>query len=634
MFLWGYNMLEKNLRTYGPHKGENMKKGFFVLLSLTLILASVFGATFGKAPVTAFAEDDFKDSYYATTYTHPSKIVAAPTVVYDLTSKEGLEGLKTATKKPTNVMMEMDGDGNIVTPDGQVIDTFDNVYRKTLKKDMIPVVKVYTAEAATAFTEYISGLLAFNDIAVMSNDGAILKSVRDALPYIRGVYESPLGEIDLFAIIKAANVAKATTVVIPRILATTSNVRYLQGMFKTVWAKWTGQSEIDLSDVVFSGAYGVVTEDYNKVYDFFDKITAAAGEGKVFTRTPFIIGHRGDAENCHENSLSGVLSAIEGGATHVEIDVHLTSDKKLVVMHDNTIDATTTGTGTIKNMTLAQIQSHKLKKNGLEMEDIPVFKDIVMGMLEKEDDDTILILELKCTGTQVVDVLTTTLESDDELSAILDRMVIITFYADQLKALMKRLPEIPAAYLTNSMDMKSSISAVLKLINENNATLDTSSGKVNQATNEEKFIARGVICWTWTHSARSDVEAWQDLGFIGLTTNQPTTTDKYFSANGIETAVPEVPKAGDKVSLTRTTYDGKTSTVEGTISFVEGIDDKNYKVVATYTDGERTYYTQSFTLTHIMEKDGFPGWMLIMVIVIIVAAAVGVVFINKYKNKK
>lgn len=66
-----------------------------------------------------------------------------------------------------------------------------------------------------------------------------------------------------------------------------------------------------------------------------------------------------------ENSVSAVKAAIAAGAEAVECDTHRTKDGHIVVCHDQTINSTTTGTGDITQMTLAQIRSYKLKdRNG------------------------------------------------------------------------------------------------------------------------------------------------------------------------------------------------------------------------------------------------------------------------------
>jgi len=58
-----------------------------------------------------------------------------------------------------------------------------------------------------------------------------------------------------------------------------------------------------------------------------------------------VAAHRGDWTNAPENSLLAIKDAIEAGVDIVEIDVRITKDKALVLMHDRTIDRTTTGKG-------------------------------------------------------------------------------------------------------------------------------------------------------------------------------------------------------------------------------------------------------------------------------------------------
>lgn len=50
------------------------------------------------------------------------------------------------------------------------------------------------------------------------------------------------------------------------------------------------------------------------------------------------------------------MKAIEFGVDGIELDVHLTKDGEVVVIHDETLDRTTSGTGWIKDLTLAEIK--------------------------------------------------------------------------------------------------------------------------------------------------------------------------------------------------------------------------------------------------------------------------------------
>jgi glycerophosphoryl diester phosphodiesterase len=73
-------------------------------------------------------------------------------------------------------------------------------------------------------------------------------------------------------------------------------------------------------------------------------------------RIPTIIGHRGARTNAPENTLAGLRRAHEEGATWVEFDVKLTRDGVAILIHDETIDRTTSGAGAVRELTLAEIQ--------------------------------------------------------------------------------------------------------------------------------------------------------------------------------------------------------------------------------------------------------------------------------------
>lgn len=77
-----------------------------------------------------------------------------------------------------------------------------------------------------------------------------------------------------------------------------------------------------------------------------------------------VVAHRGDWRNAPENSLQAFKNCIEMGVDMIEIDLKKTKDNQLVIMHDNTIDRTTDGTGKPSDYTLKEIRQFHLK-NGL-----------------------------------------------------------------------------------------------------------------------------------------------------------------------------------------------------------------------------------------------------------------------------
>jgi len=75
------------------------------------------------------------------------------------------------------------------------------------------------------------------------------------------------------------------------------------------------------------------------------------------TGRPLVIAHRGDSAYRPENTLASFAGALEKGATLVELDVQLTADGHVAVIHDPVLDRTTTGCGDVRRMTLAEVRA-------------------------------------------------------------------------------------------------------------------------------------------------------------------------------------------------------------------------------------------------------------------------------------
>lgn len=94
-----------------------------------------------------------------------------------------------------------------------------------------------------------------------------------------------------------------------------------------------------------------------------------------------VAAHRGDWRNAPENSLKALLNSIEKGFDVMELDVKMTRDSQMVVMHDNTIDRTTNAKGKVSDYTLDEILKFKLK-NGLGRvtpHGIPTMKEMMLA---------------------------------------------------------------------------------------------------------------------------------------------------------------------------------------------------------------------------------------------------------------
>lgn len=132
----------------------------------------------------------------------------------------------------------------------------------------------------------------------------------------------------------------------------------------------------------------------------------------VFSKTNksiLVAAHRGDWRNAPENSMAALLLCIEKGFDIMEMDVKMTKDSQMVVMHDNTIDRTTNAKGKVSDYTLDEIKKLRLK-NGLgrvTQHPIPTMTEMMLAAkgkilinVDKGNDHLSKVFEiLQATGT-------------------------------------------------------------------------------------------------------------------------------------------------------------------------------------------------------------------------------------------
>ncbi len=93
----------------------------------------------------------------------------------------------------------------------------------------------------------------------------------------------------------------------------------------------------------------------------------------------FLAGHRGWCSDYPENTMVSFRAALEQDVDMIEFDLNLTKDKHLVVIHDNTVDRTTDGTGYIRDMTLEDVKALDAgvkKGEQFRGERIPTFEEL------------------------------------------------------------------------------------------------------------------------------------------------------------------------------------------------------------------------------------------------------------------
>lgn len=111
------------------------------------------------------------------------------------------------------------------------------------------------------------------------------------------------------------------------------------------------------------GIHVIAAQEMNKVKL---KEQSTQNQKDLFRNKVKVVAHRGDWRNAPENSLAAIQNCIVMGVDMVEIDLHKTKDGTIILMHDKTLDRTSTGKGLIKELDKKSLDSLRLK-NGYGM---------------------------------------------------------------------------------------------------------------------------------------------------------------------------------------------------------------------------------------------------------------------------
>jgi len=146
-----------------------------------------------------------------------------------------------------------------------------------------------------------------------------------------------------------------------------------------------------------------------------------------------IMGHRGAPVYEPENTLLSLRRALTMGVDAVEIDVQLTSDGELAVIHDSTVDRTTNGKGAVRDFTLAELKALDAGKG----EAIPSLAEVAAAVAGQAH----LVIELK--EPEAGPALLRFIQS----RRIFRQSHVISFWHQALKAMKEEEPSLQTGVL-------------------------------------------------------------------------------------------------------------------------------------------------------------------------------------------
>ena len=235
-----------------------------------------------------------------------------------------------------------------------------------------------------------------------------------------------------------------------------------------------------------------------------------------------LAAHRGGSLLWPENSLLAFRNAVALGADFIEFDVHLSRDGEVVVVHDPTLDRTTSGSGPVKDRTIAELKALRLKdRAGAVTEETVPTLDEVAAVAAKGKRRMLLEIKVDVSRARYPGI-------EEKVLAILDRhgmagsTVVTAFEAPTWRRVRELRPDVATCALysarmlertTLAAELETLRSAGVRFIGVEHTAVDAAA--VTQAR------AAGIGLGAWTVNDPAAMKRQIDAGVAILITDQP-----------------------------------------------------------------------------------------------------------------
>lgn len=229
------------------------------------------------------------------------------------------------------------------------------------------------------------------------------------------------------------------------------------------------------------------------------------------TKNVLVSGHRGICALYPENTMVSFEAAVKAGVDNIEMDLNVTKDGRLVVIHDTTVDRTTDKTGRVRDFTLAEIQQMDAgykKDVRFSGERIPTFEQFLELI---KSTDISLNVELKDYTFECADKAVALLEKN----GFHDRYVITSFDANITQ------------YAHQVLGVRTQGFPLEKMHNASNDThkhlyaVGMGMGWIDSYMSADEYRAIGIDYWTWCPDDEQSVMRSVEAGASLVTCNNP-----------------------------------------------------------------------------------------------------------------
>jgi len=219
------------------------------------------------------------------------------------------------------------------------------------------------------------------------------------------------------------------------------------------------------------------------------------------------IAHRGAKAYEPENTLQAFQKALDLNSDGIELDVHLSSDGYLIVIHDETIDRTTNGKGLVNDFTLAELKSFLIDGKY----QIPTLNE-VFDLVNKKCFVNIELKGLE-TAPKVVSLIE---EYISEKDWKYEHFIISSFDWNMLEETSKLNPNISIGVLTEE-----NIYTALAFAEKIKAKAIHPDFQLLNAENVQQMQEQGFLVLPWTVNSEEDIQKVKTYQVNGIISDNP-----------------------------------------------------------------------------------------------------------------
>lgn len=246
---------------------------------------------------------------------------------------------------------------------------------------------------------------------------------------------------------------------------------------------------------------------------------------------PRVIAHRGNSSVAPQNTLAALESAWRAGADSIEIDLQLSADGAAVVIHDDTVDATTNGSGAVDDLDLAELRrldAGSWFSPAYAGQQVPTFAEVITFLAARRGID--LLLELKGDWpAQAVQQVVEAIRS----AQLGDRVILQSFSSGTVAVLAEAAPELRRGLLIAEADaglLAQCTELAVMACNPHGALLRQRPELLAQ------LHAAGLQVMVWTANQPEEWSALVAAGVDAIITDRPDALRGWLSAQGISPA--------------------------------------------------------------------------------------------------